>query len=259
MHLLPREISQRSYYAELLENRISQTWSGMSYFLGFNKSFDDLDIGKGTTIVIMHDEKIGYDFEEYLKIEDPTEALRSQMPMAVAFFSSAKDPEKRNEPRTSCSLLGLVNWKWFQKHKDEPLNARSEDYMWLKKAFAGKMLELLYGIYPHLRDHLDYAEVGSPITNSYYLGQMFGGFYGLAHDYSRFDFENFSRLKAKTDVPGLYVTGQDIFVGAVTNAMQSGLLTSTAILGLPLMRSFQKFCKKVNKPEPKKNTDFKCK
>ena len=48
------------------------------------------------------------------------------------------------------------------------------------------------------------------MTNNYYLGQLNGELYGLEHDMARFDAWTQARLRPKTDVPGLFMTGQDI-------------------------------------------------
>lgn len=63
---------------------------------------------------------------------------------------------------------------------------------------------------PQIRHHIDYVEVATPMTNNYYLGQLNGELYGLDHGMARFDAWTQARLRPKTDIPGLFVTGQDI-------------------------------------------------
>ena len=50
-------------------------------------------------------------------------------------------------------------------------------------------------------------EVGSPVSNRYYLGAARGEIYGLDHDTQRFSAECVSSLRPKTDISGLYLSG----------------------------------------------------
>ena len=51
-------------------------------------------------------------------------------------------------------------------------------------------------------------EVGSPLTNQYYIRAPKGEMYGLDHNIERFaDPEIIMALRPETDVPGLVLTG----------------------------------------------------
>ena len=63
-------------------------------------------------------------------------------------------------------------------------------------------------LYPQLRGHIDYVDIGSPVTNKHYIAQPHGEIYGLDHSLERFDLGVDTRLRPETDVPGLYMTGQ---------------------------------------------------
>ena len=56
---------------------------------------------------------------------------------------------------------------------------------------------------------VDYFEVGSPLSNDYYLGTKKGELYGLDHNIQRAsDPDVLINLRAETDVKGLYMTGK---------------------------------------------------
>ena len=57
---------------------------------------------------------------------------------------------------------------------------------------------------------VEYFEVGSPVTNRYYIGSARGEIYGLDHDTSRFSPEVVMSLRPETDIPGLYLTGKRV-------------------------------------------------
>ena len=54
---------------------------------------------------------------------------------------------------------------------------------------------------------LDYIDVGTPLSNKYYLGQPEGEMYGLHHGRTRFQPEVSMHLRPESGVPGLFLTG----------------------------------------------------
>lgn len=52
-----------------------------------------------------------------------------------------------------------------------------------------------------------YFDVGTPLSNKYYLGFQHGEMYGLDHNMARFLPQTSIQLRPKTDIPGLYLTG----------------------------------------------------
>ena len=50
-------------------------------------------------------------------------------------------------------------------------------------------------------------EVGTPVSNKYYLGAPSGEMYGLDQGKNRFSPEVIATLRPDTDIPGLYLTG----------------------------------------------------
>ena len=63
-------------------------------------------------------------------------------------------------------------------------------------------------IIPYLQ--LDYFDVGTPLSNKYYLGCPSGEIYGLNHVTQRVKPESIMELRPETEVPGLYLTGKQI-------------------------------------------------
>ena len=95
----------------------------------------------------------------------------------------------------------------------------------------------LYDKLPQLKGKVDYHEVSTPLSSAYFCAWQRGELYGLDHDPQRFR-EDW--LSPRTEIPGLWLTGQDVLSCGVVGAMMAGMLTATAILGLrqsgPLMR-----------------------
>ena len=78
-------------------------------------------------------------------------------------------------------------------------------------------------------------EIGTPMTNNHYLGHPHGEIYGLDHTMQRFNPNMVAKLRPKTDVPGLFLTGQDIFSCGFSPAMIAGAFAAQEILGRNVM------------------------
>ncbi len=132
----------------------------------------------------------------------------------MATFNSVKDPEWRDKEKTSCVIIGMANYDWFGKYENDPCKRRSDAYEEIKNTIGKEvfnetgrskdliskghaMLEQLCDVYPQMRDHIDYVEVASPLTNNHYLGHARGQFYGADHSEKRFDPEIINNMRPK--------------------------------------------------------------
>ena len=92
------------------------------------------------------------------------------------------------------------------------------------------------------------------MTNKYYLAQPHGELYGLDHTADRMNPWMAAQLRPKTDIPGLYLTGQDIMSCGFTGALYAGLLTASSVLGRNCMSDLISLHKKLNRVEKLKKT-----
>ena len=95
--------------------------------------------------------------------------------------------------------------------------------------FRQRLLEKLYEKMPHLRGKIDYYELSTPLSTQFFCWYEKGEIYGLDHDPKRFEQ---TWLRPKTDIDGLYLTGQDIMTCGVVGAMIGGLMTAVSIGGI---------------------------
>ena len=79
-----------------------------------------------------------------------------------------------------------------------------------------------------MRGKIDYYELSTPLSTDYFCRYNEGEIYGLDHTPSRFEQD---WLKPKTQIPGLYLTGQDIMTCGVAGAMIGGLITTVSLSG----------------------------
>jgi all-trans-retinol 13,14-reductase len=64
------------------------------------------------------------------------------------------------ENKSTCALVTLSNWDWFKKWNDAPLKKRGDDYDEIKKTIGEKCIERACELYPQIRDHIDFVEIG---------------------------------------------------------------------------------------------------
>lgn len=88
------------------------------------------------------------------------------------------------------------------------------------------MTEAVLEHIPELRDRIEYVDLGTPLTNDFYLGSRHGEAYGLAHTPARF---SMPWLVPSTPLPNLYLAGQDLVTDGVVGGVLSGFLAAGTI------------------------------
>ena len=88
----------------------------------------------------------------------------------------------------------------------------------------------MYVHYPQTRGRVAYADIGTPLTNDFYLGSVRGEVYGLDHSWQRFSTPDALRaLHPQTAIPGLYLSGEDSTSVGVPSAMLAGVFTAARV------------------------------
>ena len=100
------------------------------------------------------------------------------------------------------------------KKSSAPQDQRGPEYERIRTAFGNKIMEKVFDLYPQLKGRVDHAEFQTPLSHVDHLGKHEGGIYGLSPDMARFDDPEFiSSIRWKTDIPGLYLSGQQATMG----------------------------------------------
>jgi len=86
---------------------------------------------------------------------------------------------------------------------------------------------------PKTLDEVDCYEVGTPLTFAHMLKSKDGAWYGLDANQERFEPRTyFLRLRPEVpEVPGLFLTGQDVTQNAFGPSALAGLLCAAKVLG----------------------------
>ena len=97
--------------------------------------------------------------------------------------------------------------------------------------------------------------MGSPLTNTFYLGTAKGEVYGIDHDTTRFSIESMARMRPDVGIPGLYLTGQDVLACGFSGAMFGGLFCAMSITKRDLMTDLGKLTKDLKAEVGSKKND----
>jgi len=167
--------------------------------------------------------------EAYLTAPDKNDACM------MFTFPSLKDRAHERSPhrnKSTCQILVLTPYKWFEEHKDEPCGKRSAEYNEMKHQWEERCMKKLYDFYPQLKGKVDSIDTSTPLTIEHYLQACGGGAIGLDHHPARYtDREVIKQLNMRTKVPDLWITGQDTFICGVPLAQIAGIITAMRILG----------------------------
>lgn len=233
-NLIPRPLAEGSRYFKHAE-AIGQGTAFLTLFVGMDCSNEELEL-KGANYWAFTSNDYCQQIREYLNgtLED---AIAGPVPLLFISFPSAKDPtwNDRYPGKSTCAVITMVNGAWFEPFKNGKVKHRGDEYEGLKTDFGRTIWEQTCRLFPHLAGKEDVFEVGTPLTNNHYIQSLQGEIYGMHHTTDRFSPEAMIDLRAETDLPGLYLTGQDVFMCGFAGAAFSGVLCATTLLNRSLL------------------------
>lgn len=155
--------------------------------------------------------------------------LTSDAPFEGMFISctTLKDPASFDGKNHCLEVISFIDYKAFEKYKDEETQ-RSEAYLAFKNHLMQKMLKGLEKAVPGISDHIVHKELGTPLTNEYYINTTKGNVYGTEKSLKHIG--PFA-YKSKSEIENLYLCGASILSHGVAGASHSGVATAAQILG----------------------------
>ncbi len=152
-------------------------------------------------------------------------------PLGYALFHTHQ--QDNHEFAESASVITYMHYKEVEKWAstvnttNEPCD-RGDDYKTFKHERAEKLLSCVYERFPLLKESIVDYYVATPLSYRDYIGNGDGSMYGIAKDYN----EPFKTLiPARTRIPNLFLTGQNLNLHGVLGATMSGVVTTITIMG----------------------------
>ncbi|MEP7165085.1 MAG: NAD(P)/FAD-dependent oxidoreductase [Ferruginibacter sp.] len=140
--------------------------------------------------------------------------------------SSLKDPSGYNGKHHTLEVVTFIDYDAFKSQLPEG-EKYAEEYKKFKERLCNKLLNSLEKVVPGIRDHIVQLELGTPMTNEYYIKSTNGNVYGTEKGF--YQTGPFS-FPAKSEIENLYMCGASIISHGVAGASYSGVKTAAIIL-----------------------------
>ncbi len=230
---------------------------GLSVYVGLRGTAKEIGI-EGKHYWAMWTKKGSEDLDDitrkYLD-KDSKDLLNASAPLPLLFisFPSAKDPlwDERHPGKSTATIVTFANYEWFEQWENGKVMHRGKDYEALKQAIGQLIWEQTLALFPQLHDRVEYFDVGTPVTNKYYIRANRGEMYGCDHNKERFSARATVDIRPDTSISGLFLTGQDAFSCGFAGATFGGLFCASSVLGRNVYEDLSKL-KKKSQPSVKK-------
>lgn len=160
-------------------------------------------------------------------------------------YPSVKDRAYKRNGFETAQILCLAKTEWFgELPKLESGNIdvvawqtpkRSSKYAELKEQWIDRLKTAFLKIHPQLEGKLEMFDLSTPMSIEHYLPTGSGSAIGLdvsAGTGCRFTcLKTMKMLEMRTEIPGLWMTGQDTLLIGVPLAQAAGLMTAMRIAG----------------------------
>ena len=216
-HLLPDDLRQGDWAKEI--STFKPSICHFEVYIGFEG-----DISKhGAT-------RANHWFYETWDTNDAIWSGSADDPLQMVFvsFPSLKDPEHDPGPaeRHTGDMMVLADWSAVAEFADGGAAERPSEWAALKARIEAQMLAFFTRKFPALAPLITYHELGTPLATAAFTGHNEGGFYGIETTPRRMLSEAFN---ARTPIPGLFLSGQDVLSPGIAGALAGGLFGAAAI------------------------------
>lgn len=212
--------------SKALSNKLSKTaYSCTSLMLFLTVDMDLRQAGMDSgNIWVMPNEDSDEVYDRMMSVD-----IHSGDSFEAMFISctTLKDPASFDGKFHTIEAISYINYEGFAKFSQE-VAKRSQGYLDFKAKLIKKMLQGLEKIVPGISQHIVQMELGTPITNKYYVRTTNGNVYGT--EKSLRNIGPFA-YKSKTEIENLYMCGASIHSHGVAGASHSGVHTAAEILG----------------------------
>jgi all-trans-retinol 13,14-reductase len=153
---------------------------------------------------------------------------RDTYPGMFLTATTLKDPSKRTKNNHhTMEAFAFVNYEEFQQWSHSDMENRPEEYKKKKQVLTDRMFRGLEKFVPGLRDHVVFHDLGTPLTNRFYVESTKGNLYGT--EKSRKQIGPFGQ-GIRTEIDDLLLCGASTVGHGVMGACMSGLFAATKIL-----------------------------
>jgi len=215
--LLPEKIRKQDWAREIATFKPSICHFDL--YLGFEG-----DIAKQGATRSNHWFYESWDTNDAISVAPDSEPI----PMMYVSFSSLKDPTHDPGPtqKYTGDMLIWADWSSVAEFADGGAEERPDEWAAFKQRVESRMMDLFAEKFPDLAPLIVYHELGTPLATASFTGHEKGGFYGVETTPRRMLSD---ALNARTPVPGLFLSGQDVMTPGIAGALAGGMFGAAAI------------------------------
>jgi len=145
---------------------------------------------------------------------------------------------KRHPGKTTIEVIGILPMEMLDRWNNQHFKKRGDSYREFKNSLAQKYIKLVGQHFPEIVKYIDYYEVSTPLATKYFCQYEKGEIYGNAFTPKRM---TNNCVDAVSPIKNLYLTGQDTLINGIAGVLASGILTTSRIYPLELVKIFTKY------------------
>ncbi len=205
-------------------NQLKPSLTALSLFLAADIDADALGLDSGNYWILREADVDA----TYRQADD--DDLSGDGPFAGGFLTvtTKKDPSKMHDGVHTMEAFTFVPYHVFERWQNTDIDDRPEDYEAFKRHLTERMLDTIERVVPGVRDHIKLCELGTPLTNDFYVNSYRGNLYGTAKTWSQI---GPGAPRIRTEIPGLFHCGQSTTLHGVLGAMTTGMIAAAKITG----------------------------
>ncbi|WP_108810297.1 FAD-dependent oxidoreductase [Sphingorhabdus sp. Alg231-15] len=215
-YLLPEDFGNASWFEEIRD--LPSSIAHYTLFLGFE---GDIETAGAT--------KANHWFYPSGDVDVLwTTAPDGDPPFVVVGFGSLKDPTHEPGPRQKHTgqIISWADWGPVAQWAIKLAGERGEDYADFRRRVEETLMRQFEQRFPDLAKMVVYRELATPLSTVTFTGHHEGAFYGLDVTPQRVMCDG---LRAKTPIPGLFLSGQDVMSPGVPGALWGGVLSAASV------------------------------
>jgi all-trans-retinol 13,14-reductase len=150
------------------------------------------------------------------------------VPMMFVSFPTLKDSAHDPGPsnKHTAELLVWADWSSVAEYAAEGTGVPASGWADFKHRIESRLMACFAEKFPALAPLVVHRELGTPLATVSSTGHERGAFYGVETTPRRILSD---ALSARTPVPGLFLTGQDVMTPGIAGALAGGILAASAI------------------------------
>lgn len=220
LNLIGKEHLSKKLVKKLEKTKYSVT--SLILFLTLDMDVTKFGIDSGN-IWMVKDNDIDKHFSDLMSM-DVTEG--EDFPALFMSCTTLKDPVSFNGRYHNFEIVTYVNYDNIKKFKGET-DYHCEEYALFKEKVTQKLMNNVEKIIPGAKNHIVQAELGTPMTNEFFVNSTKGNVYGTEKTLNQvgpFAFKN------KSEIENLFLCGASTLSHGVSGATHSGVMAASVIL-----------------------------